>query len=129
MKELEILNEIVVMKVSDFIDYINQYDIPNLEEIMTNSSLDDEGIQDCELYKIASLSAIAEIATIISKSKKLPYPRIVYDTLKHIPEELLSQSEFDKVWEKDEREAKILLAIANNINISYKAFKAHLNSI
>ena len=129
MRELDILNKIAIMKVSEFIPYFLNYNIHNIYDIIKDEGLDDEGIQECKLIDIIKLDNLAKLAILISESKELKYPREIWDILTELPEELLPSDKFDKLWNKDKREAKIMLAIANNLHISYRVFKQHLNNI
>ena len=129
MKELDILNKIAIMKVSEFIPYFLNYNIYNIYNIIKDEGLDDEGIQECKLIDIIKLDNLVKLATLISESKELKYPREIWDILTELPEELLPTDKFDKLWNKDKREAKIMLAIANNLHISYTVFRQHLNNI
>lgn len=129
MKELDILNKIAIMKVSEFIPYFLNYNIYNIYDIIKDEGLDDEGIQECKLIDIIKLDNLVKLATLISESKELKYPRKIWDILTELPEELLSADKFDKLWNKDKREAKLMLAIANNLHISYTVFRQHLNNI
>lgn len=129
MKELDILNKIAIMKVSEFIPYFLNYNICNIYDIIKDEELDDEGIQECKLIDIIKLDNLVKLATLISESKELKYPREIWDILTELPEELLPADKFDKLWNKDKREAKIMLAIASNLHISYTVFRQHLNNI
>lgn len=129
MKELDILNKIAIMKVSEFIPYFLNYNIYNIYDIIEDEGLNDEGIQECKLIDIIKLDNLVKLAILISESKELKYPRKIWDILTELPEELLPADKFDKLWNKDKREAKLMLAIANNLHISYTVFRQHLNNI
>ena len=122
MKELDILNKIAIMKVSEFIPYFLNYNIYNIYNIIKDEGLDDEGIQECKLIDIIKLDNLVKLATLISESKELKYPREIWDILTELPKELLPLDKFDKLWNKDKREAKMILTVANNLRI-------HLNNL
>ena len=122
MRELDILNTIAIMKVSEFIPYFLNYNIHNIYDIIKDEGLDDEGIQECKLIDIIKLDNLVKLATLISESKELKYPREIWDILTELPKELLPLDKFDKLWNKDKREAKMILTVANNLRI-------HLNNL
>lgn len=125
MKPIEILNKIYSYKVRELVLFLEDYDIEQFEDM----ELFDEGIQDSKVSEVFSLLELAKIATTVSLSNKLPYPRVYKKMLETVDKSVLTKELFEEYYNTNKQKAALILAAAMEVTKILKAYDELVNSI
>lgn len=125
MKPIEILNKIYSYKVRELVLFLEDYDIEQFEDM----ELFDDGIQDSKVSEVFSLLELAKIATTVSLSNKLPYPRVYKKMLETVDKSVLTKELFEEYYNTNKQKAALILAAAMEVTKILKAYDELVNSI
>lgn len=125
MKPIEILNKIYSYKVRELVLFLEDYDIEQFEDM----ELFDEGIQDSKVSEVFSLLELADLATTVSLSNKLPYPRVYKKMLETVDKSVLTKELFEEYYNTNKQKAALILAAAMEVTKILKAYNELVNSI
>lgn len=116
MKELEILNKIYNMSVSDLVMYANHYVVNYERFIELFDPILDEGIGEAKVNKLLSLVELSRIALEISRSEYHNIGADLLHVMSEVDSDLITIEQLEKVYEeKGEDYVRQLVAHASFI--------------
>lgn len=127
MKKLEILNKISSMRVSELLDFVNEYDILYEDYKFYFENLLDEGILETPVEKVCTFLELCDISNFIGNQKKSDIPLTCKFRIEKMDKSILTVEKFTEIYKEDKSKAKKLLYAAMFVDDTLSAYKKTFN--
>lgn len=127
MKKLEILNKISSMRVSELLDFVNEYDILYEDYKFYFENLLDEGILETPVEKVCTFLELCDISNFIGDQKKSDIPLTCKFRIEKMDKSILTVEKFTEIYKEDKSKAEKLLYAAMFVDDTLSAYKKTFN--